>query len=209
MDELAGGGDGAQREDQLGQVPDVGELAGGYLAPGDSVADGPPAGSLVKERRPPNPAHGRVEALANRDDLGPAACLVRAGHILSGAPSIDAQRTVGSPPGPGQPETNRRNLGEDLGLPRQFFQVVDVHWLEDHITGGPGHALPTAQRNWARSGNTESGEYRRWRERHRMNLPDSAASSCHGARGSVMSHFKWSHRVAHQAEPGISTRHDA
>jgi WD40 repeat protein len=110
-------------------------------------------------------------------------------------------RPVRSSPGPGQPKPRRRNPGEDLGLPRQFFQVAGVHRLEDHITGGPGHALPTAQRNWARSGNTESGEYRRRREQHRQNLPDSAASSCHGVRGSVMSHIKWSHRVAHQAEP--------
>jgi hypothetical protein len=62
--------------------------------------------------------------------------------------------------------------------------------------------LPTAQRNWERPGNTESGEYRSWRERHRQNLPDSAASSCHGVRGIVMSHFKWSHRVLHLAESG-------
>jgi hypothetical protein len=104
----------------------------------------------------------RVEALADGDDLGPTACLVRSGHILGGTPSIDAQRAVRSPPGPGQPETRRRDLGEDLGLPCQFFQIA-IRWLEDQITGEPGHALPTAQQDWAGSGNIESGEYRRWR----------------------------------------------
>jgi hypothetical protein len=190
---------GRSAETNCGRFLTCGNWLAG-ISPRGLVADRPPAGSLIKESWPPNPAQGRVEALTNRDDLWPAAWLARAGHILGGAPSIDAQRAVGSPTGPGQPETSQRNVGEDLGLPRQFFQVVDVRRLEDHITGRPGHALPTAQRNRARSGNTESGEYRRWRERHRQNLPDSAASSCHGVIGSVMSHTKWSHRVARQAE---------
>jgi hypothetical protein len=89
-----------------------------------------------------------VEALTDGNDLRPATRLVRAGHKRSGAPAIDAQGAVCGREGPGQPETCRRNPGEDLSLPRQFFQA-GICGLEDHITGPPGHALPTAQQNWA------------------------------------------------------------
>ena len=161
------GGHRPQRGGQLGQVPDIREVGGRKLAPGDPVADCPPVGSPVKERGPRNPAQGRVEALTDGNNLCPAARFMLAAHIFGGAPPIDAQRTADSQPGPGEPETLPGNLSKDLGLPRQLV-VVKLGWLQDHITGDPGCALPAAQRDRAGAGDAEGGEdIRRWLTRHR------------------------------------------
>src|SRR6266498_5273452 len=79
-----------------GRRADLREVAGGVLAPGDAVADGPGAGPVVQESGPGDCAQGSVEALPDGDDLCPTALFVPPGDVLAGAPAIDAERTAGS-----------------------------------------------------------------------------------------------------------------
>ncbi|HEY5358718.1 MAG TPA: hypothetical protein VIJ82_13755 [Streptosporangiaceae bacterium] len=136
MDELAGDGHGAERGGELRKVTDVPEVAGRFLPPGDAVADSPGAGPVTRESGPGDAPQGGVEALADGDDLCPAAPLVLARDVLSGAPPVDTERAVGRMPGRGQPESIARGLRAGPGLPGQF-SLIEVSRLEDQVSGEP------------------------------------------------------------------------
>jgi hypothetical protein len=90
VDELAGGRERARRGGQSRQVIHLSEVISGDLAPGDAVAGGPGAVTLIQESGPGDPAQSCVELLADRDHLWPAALGVLARQVLGCAPAIDA-----------------------------------------------------------------------------------------------------------------------
>jgi hypothetical protein len=55
------------------------------------------------------------------------------------------------------------DLRADPGLPIPLG-LIDIGWLQDHVTGYPGPACPAAQRDRAGPGRAERGEHplRRW-----------------------------------------------
>ena len=97
VDELAGGWHGTERGGQPWQVVNLREVVGG-TSPGDAVAGGPGAGPVIQEAGPGNAVQSGVEALADGNDLWPAALVVLAGQVLGGAPAIDAERAIGGSP---------------------------------------------------------------------------------------------------------------
>jgi hypothetical protein len=135
-----------ERPGQPLQVPDVFEMRGRDLAPGNPVAGGPGVVARVQEGGPVHVGQRGVKPLADRDDIGPPAAFALSGDVFGSGPALDPYLAAGRAELPGNPEPISVDTGVGRGQPLKFRHAL-VSGLEHDSVRPPRGALTTWQRH--------------------------------------------------------------